>query len=495
MARPAIHLTKNAPALHIRATPVAREAYSVSFIVGLAQKRLRERITAPFWVRGEVSGWKRSRGGHCYFTMKDRTAEVSCILLAHCAERLPALPEDGMQVDVYGTVGIYVPRGQFRLEVERIEATGGDGLWQLALDQLRNRLRGEGLLDDARKRPLPPFAERVGVVTSQEGSVLFDMHTTMRRRAWWIPMLVSPCSVEGMKAAPEIAAAIRRFGSEARGCPVDVVIVARGGGSRESLWAFNSEPVARALAACPVPTISAVGHETDFTLADEVADVRAATPTAAAQRAVPDGRALQEGLEAQREEIRSRMLRHCRLLATRIEGVDRHVRARSPAASHRRAEATLQRTVEEMERALGRRMAALAAQVETVEGHLALRSPAAGLARAEERLRQLAAEVHASAASRQREVARELEELGRALDRAVVHRLHGAERDLAMQAEALDARSPLRVLARGYAVAEEARTGSVIRNPAQAPEGTPLRIRLAEGDLLATSHGPAPADS
>jgi exodeoxyribonuclease VII large subunit len=474
---------------------VPRQAYSVSFIVGLAQRRLRERAGTPFWVRGEVSGWKRSRSGHCYFTLKDRTAEVSCILLAHCAQALPALPEDGMQVDVYGTVGIYIPRGQFRLEVERIEATGGDGLWQLALDQLRNRLRGEGLLDDARKRPLPLFAERVGVVTSQEGSVLFDMHTTLRRRAWWIPMLVSPCSVEGMRAAPEIAAAIRRFGTEARGCPVDVVIVARGGGSRESLWAFNSEPVARALAACPVPTISAVGHETVFTLADVVADVRAATPTAAAQRAVPDGRALQEGLEAQREDIRSRMLRHCRLLATRLEGVDRHVRARSPAANHRRAEETLARTAEEMERALGRRMAALAAQVETVEGHLALRSPAAGLAQAEERLRQLTAEVHASAASRQRELARELEELGRALDRAVVHRLHGAERDLAMQAEALDARSPLRVLARGYAVAEEARSGTVVRSPAQAPEGTPLRIQLAEGELLATSHGPAPADS
>jgi exodeoxyribonuclease VII large subunit len=219
MARPAIHLTKNATALHPGATPVAREAYSVSFIVGLAQKRLRERITAPIWVRGEVSGWKRSGGGHCYFTLKDRSAEVSCILLAHCAERLPALPEDGMQVDVYNTVGIYVPRGQFRLEVERIEATGGGGLWQLALDQLRTRLRGEGLLDDARKCPLPLFPERVGVVTSQEGSVLFDMRTTLRRRAWWIPMLVSPCSVEGMKAAPEIAAAIRRFGSEARGCP------------------------------------------------------------------------------------------------------------------------------------------------------------------------------------------------------------------------------------------------------------------------------------
>jgi exodeoxyribonuclease VII large subunit len=403
MARPAIHLTNNARALFSQTAPAPRQAYSVSFIVGLAQRRLRERITAPFWVRGEVSGWKRSGKGPCYFTLKDRTAEVSCILLAHCVERLPALPEDGMQVDVYGTVGIYVPKGQFRLEVQRIEATGGDGLWQLALDQLRNRLRGEGLLDDARKRPLPPFAERVGVVTSQEGSVLFDMHTTLRRRAWWVPMLVSPCSVEGMKAAPEIAAAIRRFGTEARGCPVDVVIVARGGGSRESLWAFNSEPVARALAACPVPTISAVGHETDFTVADEVADVRAATPTAAAQRAVPDGRALREGLDAQQEDIRSRMLRHCRLLATRLDGVARHVRARSPAASHRRAEATLSRTAEEMERALGRRMAALAAQVEAVEGHLALRSPAAGLARAEERLRQLAAEVHAWHSSREKE--------------------------------------------------------------------------------------------
>jgi hypothetical protein len=131
MARPAVHLTETASTLLSKTAPVARQAYSVSFIVGLAQRRLRERITAPFWVRGEISGWKRGRSGHCYFTLKDRTAEVSCFLLAHCVERLPALPEDGMQVDVYGTVGIYVPKGQFRPEVHgsRLPEAMGSGSW------------------------------------------------------------------------------------------------------------------------------------------------------------------------------------------------------------------------------------------------------------------------------------------------------------------------------------------------------------------------------
>ena len=240
-----------------------RRTFTVSAVVARADAVLRERASMPIWVRGEVSGWKRVRSGHCFFCLKDGSAELSCVLWADRARALPALPSDGMEVDVRGRLGIFVRRGQFRMEVEDVEVTGGEGLWNLARERLIAQLRAEGVLDDARKRPLPAFPERIGLVTSAGSAALQDMWRTMRRRAWWIRVLVSPSAVEGVGAAPEIATAIGRFGTGPGQTPVDLVIVARGGGSRESLWAFNTEIVARAIAASPFPTISAVGHETD----------------------------------------------------------------------------------------------------------------------------------------------------------------------------------------------------------------------------------------
>lgn len=445
-----------------------RRVFSVSAVVARADAVLRERAALPIWVRGEVSGWKRVRSGHCFFCLKDETAELSCVLWADRAQALPALPSDGMEVDIRGRVGIYVRRGQFRMEVEDLEVTGGDGLWNLAKERLIQQLRGEGLLDEARKRPLPRFPERIGLVTSAGSAALQDMWRTMRRRAWWIRVLVSPSAVEGVDAAPEIAQAIGRFGSGPGQTPVDLVIVARGGGSRESLWAFNTEVVARAIAACPVPTISAVGHETDYTVADHVADVRAATPTAGAEYASPDGSELLNRLAVLPAALRARLERAV---------------AESEDALAERADS--------LSRRMTRRHARLVERLVAAERTVHARAPREHQRRMSERLASLDAALRRRVLTR---LAAENEGLAartRELHRAADSRLERLEMELARRAAETEARSPLRALARGYAVVTSPE-GRIIRHPAEAPAGSPLRLRLAAGGLLARSEGPDP---
>ena len=204
------------------------------------------------------------------------------------ARGLPTDPDDGMEVCALGRLTLYEAGGKYQLVVRSLEARG-EGLWRLAFDRLRARLASEGLLDPARKRPLPKVPARVAVVTSRSGAAVRDVVAVIRRRAPWTRILVSSCRVQGREAAPEIVAALERIGRDGS---ADVVIVTRGGGSVEDLWAFNEESVARAIASCPVPVVSAVGHEIDFTIADLVADFRAPTPSAAAETVVPDGRVL-----------------------------------------------------------------------------------------------------------------------------------------------------------------------------------------------------------
>ena len=419
----------------------------------------------PIWVRGEVSGFKKVRSGHCFFCLKDDSAELSCVLWADRARMLPALPSDGMEVDVRGRLGIFVRRGQFRMEVEDVEVTGGEGLWNLARERLIQQLRSEGLLDEARKRPLPRFPERIGLVTSAGSAALQDMWRTMRRRAWWIRLLVSPSPVEGVDAGPEIARAIRRFGHGPGQAPVDLVIVARGGGSRESLWGFNTEAVARAIVACPFPTISAVGHETDYTVADYVADVRAATPTAGAEYASPDGTELMSRLAAYPEAFRSRLER---TVYEATEGLEE--RADSLGRRMLRRHSRLRERLRAAER--------------TVHAH----APREHQRRMVERLATTRGSLARAISSRLEAEQDLLERREREIHRAIADRMKRVELSLARRAAETEARSPLRSLARGYAVvtAED----RIIRKPADAPEGTPLRIRLAGGLLRARSEGP-----
>ena len=272
---------------------VPRDGWTVSGI-NSAARELVESLFPPVWVSGEVANFTRARSGHCYFSLRDEESQLRCVMWRTEARRLPTAPAEGMHVRVLGRLSLYEPRGEFQLVVAELEGKG-DGLWKLAFDRLRVRLHAEGLLTPERKRPIPRHPRRVGVVTSPAGAALRDILAVIRRRAPWTEVVVCGCRVQGDGAADEIARSIRSFAHA--GC-ADVLIVGRGGGSVEDLWAFNEEPVARALAESPVPTISAVGHETDFTIADLVADLRAPTPSAAAEAAVPERAELRRSVDS-----------------------------------------------------------------------------------------------------------------------------------------------------------------------------------------------------
>lgn len=247
-------------------------------------RRLIEGALGSLWVSGEVSNWRPHRSGHCYFNLRDDTAQISCVIWRSDLGRLPAHPEEGMRVAAFGLPTIYGARGSYQLVVRDLRADG-EGLWRLAFEQLKAKLAAEGLLDPERKRTLPSVPARIGVVTSRSGAALRDVLAVVRRRAPWARVLISDCRVQGDGAGESIATALDRL---VRHGACDVVLLTRGGGSVEDLWAFNEEVVARAIVACPIPTISAVGHEIDVTISDLVADVRAPTPSAAGEVVVPD---------------------------------------------------------------------------------------------------------------------------------------------------------------------------------------------------------------
>jgi exodeoxyribonuclease VII large subunit len=281
--------------------------------VNRAVRSLLESTVDSLWVGGEVGNWTRSRAGHCYFTLKDDRAQLRCVLWRSDAERLPTDPEEGMQVRVFGALTLYEARGEYQMGVQRIEAEGAEGLWRLAFEKLRAKLEKEGLLEQARKRALPRFPDTVGVVTSATGAALRDILTVLRRRAPWVRVIVRGTRVQGEGASREIARALRTLG-ESGLC--DVIIVGRGGGSLEDLWAFNEEPVARAIVACPVSVISAVGHEVDTTISDLVADLRAPTPSSAAEAVAPDRYAVLRQLQ----EVPARLARGLRGTVERRRG-------------------------------------------------------------------------------------------------------------------------------------------------------------------------------
>ncbi|MDX1648082.1 MAG: exodeoxyribonuclease VII large subunit [Longimicrobiales bacterium] len=268
--------------------PLEPKVWSVSQ-VNRAVRGLLEESVEPLWVGGEVGSWTRSRAGHCYFSLKDERAQLRAVMFSREARRLPTDPDEGTQIRVFGTLTLYEARGEYQLVARTVEAEGADGLWRKAFEELRARLETEGLLAAERKKPIPRYPRCVGVVTSPTGAALRDVISVLARRAPWSRILLAGSRVQGEGASTEIAAALRRLDASGR---ADVIIVGRGGGSLEDLWAFNEEPLARAIAACRTPVVSAVGHEVDVTISDLVADLRAPTPSAAAESVVPDGVAL-----------------------------------------------------------------------------------------------------------------------------------------------------------------------------------------------------------
>ncbi|GAC1490972.1 MAG: exodeoxyribonuclease VII large subunit [Gemmatimonadaceae bacterium] len=253
---------------------------SVSDLAMQTREVVESRLRA-LWVRGEISDFKRHRNGHWYFCLRDKAAQIRCVVWSGDQHRMPAAPDDGMQVVLFGHMTVYTARAELQLKVTRIDAEG-DGLWRKAMERTLAKLRQEGLLDHSRKRSIPHYPRIVALVTSPDGAALRDIVAVMRKRNIGAQLVLCPVKVQGDGAAGEIAAALRRV---ARWAKADVVIVGRGGGGKEDLWAFNDERVARAVAECPVPVISAVGHEVDITVCDAVADLRAPTPSAAAAAA------------------------------------------------------------------------------------------------------------------------------------------------------------------------------------------------------------------
>lgn len=328
-------------------------AIPVSEINAAARELLEERFP-PLWIAGEIANWRRVNSGHCYFSLRDDSAQISCVMWRSDARRLPTDPEEGMEICAFGQISLYEVRGTYQLVVRSLEARG-EGLWRLAFERLKKKLAAEGLLDEERKKPLPRIPARVGVVTSRTGAALRDLVTVIRRRAPWTDILVSHCRVQGEAAEGEIVHALERL---VRFGGVDVVVLTRGGGSVEDLWAFNEEPVARAVAGCPLPTVAAVGHEVDVTITDLVADVRAPTPSAAGEVTVPDVRSL-------RAETRS-------LASGLVSGLRRRVRRGRERAG--RAEERLRTSVE-------RRLERLRARLESLGGRLDALSPLGTLAR------------------------------------------------------------------------------------------------------------------
>src|SRR5436853_1577468 len=253
---------------------------------------------ATVWVQGEISNYKLHPSGHRYFTLKDQRAQISCVIWRDTMAPLRQPLVDGAQVQVYGTVTVYEARGQYQLNVQVLQPRGV-GLLQAKFEALKRKLEAEGLFAPERKRPLPKFPRRIGIITSPSGAAIRDMLNVLRRRAPWLQILINPVRVQGTGAAQEIAVAIRELGqSNEAFAPVDLIVVTRGGGSIEDLWEFNEEIVARAIFHSAVPIVSAVGHEIDFTICDFVADLRAPTPSAAAEMIVRDVLDLRRQMDA-----------------------------------------------------------------------------------------------------------------------------------------------------------------------------------------------------
>ena len=314
----------------------------------------------PLWVRGEISDFKSHRNGHWYFSLRDLSSLLRCVVWARDQRGIPASPDDGMQVAALGQLGVYAARGEMQFTVKRLEADG-DGLWRKALEQTRIRLEADGLLAVERKRALPRYPRRIAFVTSASGAALRDVVAVLRRRAPGVELVVAHASVQGETAPLELCAALERV---CRWGGAELVIIGRGGGSRDDLWAFNDERVVRAVAACPVPTISAVGHEVDITLCDLVADLRAATPSAAAEAASPS-----------LDEIALTLGEHRQRLVAAIEGCLFEPRDRAASAA-RMLSATAGRHVAERQSslaALAGRLNALSPLATLERGYAAVR--------------------------------------------------------------------------------------------------------------------------
>ncbi|MDJ0848075.1 MAG: exodeoxyribonuclease VII large subunit [Myxococcota bacterium] len=437
--------------------------YKVGDLMAGLRHLLEERV-GRLWVVGEVSNLRRPGSGHVYFTLKDDVGQIRAALFRNTARRLPFEPEDGLEVLVYAEVTVYEPRGDLQLIVRHLEPRG-EGALQLAFEQLRRRLEAEGLFDEARKRALPAVPRRLAVVASPTSAALRDVLQVTGRRCPGLPLLISPTRVQGPGAEREVAEALALA---ARAEQVDAVLLVRGGGSLEDLQAFNTEVVARAIVACPVPVVAGVGHEIDVTIADLAADLRAATPSAAAELAAPDGTHLRRVLQRDWQRL-----------------------GRAASAQLVRREARLSRAREAVAMlAPATRLAGWRSRLDALVRALE-RAPATRLGSARARLEALGRALQRAAEARLSERPR-VEALGRSLVAAGRGRVAGDRARLGEAAARLEALSPLAVLSRGYALVRRARDGAIVRRPDQVEVGERLAVRVAEADLEAVVEASRP---
>jgi exodeoxyribonuclease VII large subunit len=413
------------------------------------------------WVEGELSGVSRPASGHVYFTLKDARAQVRCALFKPRSQRLGFVPADGQQVLLRGRLSIYEPRGDYQLIAEHLEPAG-EGALRRAFDALKARLEAEGLFDPSRKRAVPVPPRRLGVITSPSGAAVRDVLSVLARRYPLIEVEILPVPVQGKEAPPQILSMLQRAEASGR---YDALLLTRGGGSLEDLFAFSDEALARAIAALRTPLVSAVGHEVDFSISDFVADLRAPTPSAAAELLVPD----RAELQARLRQLARRCQRASSLMlarqAQRADQLELRLRAQAPAARLARLRERLQAAQRRLHLHAGRQLQ---------QQHQLLNLQARRLGRASPAQRLAQRRQHAL-------------QLGERLQRGLGVSLQRQKARLGLLARTLEAVSPLRTLGRGYSILLDSESGSVVHSVAQVQPGQRLTARLADGQLALRS--------
>ncbi len=428
------------------------------FTVSELNAAIRAVLDAEFqevWVSGEISGLKLAASGHYYFTLKEREAQVRCVAFRSSHRYWKFKPQDGLAVLARGRIDVYEARGEYQLLIELLEPQGLGAL-QLAFEQLKKKLAAEGLFAPERKRPLPRFPRRIGIVTSPRGAAIADMVHILSRRFPGLHIRLFPAQVQGEGSVEDVVRGIEYF---SRTRWADVVIVGRGGGSLEDLWTFNEEAVARAIAACAVPVISAVGHETDVTIADYAADLRAPTPSAAAELAAPLREDVLDRVAAARAKAAQGLRYRLAMLERRLrqQGIDRAL-----GILHRRVGRNLQR-IDEQEFRMRERMREALGRAERSRRVL------------EDRLRRFDARPRLAAGRRRMETAHA------AAVRTIETRLARRRSRLEQLTAQLAQLSPLRILERGYAIVSN--ESGILKEAAAAPPGSRVHVRLAKGEL------------
>lgn len=447
------------------ATAPSRDLYSVSRL-NAEVRAVLEGSFPLIWVEGEITGLSQPRSGHWYFGLKDAYAQVRCAMFRNRNLLVRIRPADGQQVVVRARVSFFEARGEFQLVAEHMEPAG-EGALRRAFEALKARLDQEGLFDPARKKPLPPYPRRLGLVTSPTGAAIHDCLTVLRRRFPALPVVLYPVPVQGDGAAAEIARMLRV--ADARG-ECDLLILTRGGGSPEDLAPFNDEDLARTIADLRTPLIAAIGHEIDFTIADFVADRRAPTPSAAAELASPDGTELAGRVRGMTARLQGAIRRIARSARTRLDHLAHRLARSHPTALLRQRAQRLDELEVRRQRGIARRIERDRQRLGRATGRLRLLAPANRLALAQGRVTDARRRLKAAT------------QAGLARGRA----------GLANAAARLDALSPLATLDRGYAIVRRSDDGRVVRSCDLAPPGTPVEALLADGVLACRVESCAP---